>query len=181
MASSLLPAVLSIEAENIVFFGHCSGALVAYELAHMLSREARAWPNAWLALSGQAPPIVSQCPGEVIPRSELGLIEKLRANGGTPEDVLANAEFLELLAPMIEADFDAWDQYRVPEDRGKLAISISVLGGKADEAASEADLLAWKDHTTGQFRCHLLDGGHFFLAEQENAVGEILMDLLGHR
>ena len=181
MASSLLPAALRIEAENIVFFGHCSGALVAYELAHMLSREACAWPNAWLALSGQAPPIISQGPDEVIPRSQLGLIEKLRANGGTPEDVLADAEFLEMLAPMIEADFDAWDRYRAPEGRGKLAISISVLGGKADETVCEADLLAWQDHTTGQFRCDLLDGDHFFLTEQENTVGEILMDLLSLR
>jgi medium-chain acyl-[acyl-carrier-protein] hydrolase len=177
MAYSLMPPVKSINAESMVLFGHCSGALVAYELAHLLSGEARNWSDTWLAVSGQPAPGAEQQSREACALHERGLADELRDLGGTPEEILNNADLLEMLAPMIEADFAAVDSYHFQKGRARLAIPIAALGGRDDESVPESDLLAWRDHTISQFRYDLFDGDHFYLPQQITAVSQVLLSL----
>ena len=56
----------------------------------------------------------------------------------------------------------------------RLSCSITVFGG-ADDAIDRAALRAWSDFTTGAFRVRMFPGGHFYLAEADEAlIGEIV-------
>ncbi len=179
MAGSLIDTVRGIGARNIIFFGHCSGAYVAYELAAMLAAESRQWPNAWLVVSGQVAPAESgEVGGMEAGGPRRGLADALRDLGGTPEALFEYPELWELLAPAIEADFRAAERYGVPRQRRRLTMPIAVLAGRDDEFLRDSDLLAWRRCTTGCFRMQLFDGDHFFLSRQVQAIGQYLMALL---
>lgn len=179
MAASLAGAVSDIDAANIVFFGHCSGAYVAYELVHLLLGGDCSWPNAWLAVSAQVPPPADSCheqpPHAGSARPEL--VDLLREMGGTPEGLFKYPELLELLAPAIEADFRAAERYRVADHRDRIPIPIAVLGGKDDQFLQSTQLQGWRNRTAGSFTMEFVAGGHFFLTEQVQAVGKFLLGL----
>jgi surfactin synthase thioesterase subunit len=181
MAASLTEPVKGIDAHSIAFFGHCSGALVAYELACMLSAEGWRWPSAWLVVSSQSAPGRSGggSPETQVPVSRLDVTSHLRAMGGTPEKLLRNSELIRLLAPAIEAESNAVERYRVPECRPNLEIPIAVVAGRNDEFLQGADIASWGGYTAGLLKIEYFDGGHFILADQEESVGEFLRNLLG--
>lgn len=179
MALALLEPIMDLDARRIVLFGHCSGALVAFELAHVL--EARGFGGTvTLAVSAQTAP--SAQPEQVDrPASELTLAElteHMRALGGTPEPVLENEQIMELLAPGIRADFEAVERYSSPPGRNKLTMPILAVRGSEDGLVSEVDVRAWGGHTSGDFAIAELDGDHFYLAEQSEAVRCLLLGLL---
>jgi medium-chain acyl-[acyl-carrier-protein] hydrolase len=175
MATELIDAVRDIEVTNIVLFGYCSGAYVAYELAHLLAIGNRTWPNAWLALAAQeAPPSSRPEPGAHPP----ALPDLLREMGGTSEAFFQSQELMELLIPVIEADFRAAWNYHVPQQRARLTVPIAVLSGKDDHFLRAPQLQAWRERTARTFRMEFFDGGHFFLSNQVSAVSRLLLSLL---
>jgi medium-chain acyl-[acyl-carrier-protein] hydrolase len=179
MASALLEPIMSLDTRSIVLLGHCSGALVAFELAHLLEDVGFAG-SASLAVSAQAgPPAASERPlrpASVLTIAEL--TEQLRALGGTPEPILSNAEMMKMLAPRLRADFEAVERYSSSTGRRQLAMPILAMRGRADEMVTRADLLQWSTLTRGAFILEEVDGAHFFLAEQRLAVHRLLLELL---
>ena len=143
------------------FFGHSMGALLGFELARGLRRRELPGP-VHLTVSGHRAPQRFD-PNEAIhnmPDREFRA--KLREFGGTPEEVLQNAELIELLTPILRADFAVCERYSyVPE--APLDCSITVFGGKDDPRVSRDELLDWGDQTTQSFSLQMFPGGHFFL------------------
>jgi medium-chain acyl-[acyl-carrier-protein] hydrolase len=76
--------------------------------------------------------------------------------------VIDNAELLDLLLPVMRADFMAVENYRYQE-AAPLADSRRVYGGRADPEVPPGTLEAWQRHTTGDFAITRFDSGHFFL------------------
>lgn len=157
-------------------FGHSLGALIAFELARTLRDSGRPLPAhlflAGMAAPGTAPvrPLVHDAPdGEVL--------EELRALGGTPPELLANAELMELMLPTLRADFAVLETYRCL-DAPALDVPITAFGGTADIVAPTAVLRAWSRHTTKGARVRIFTGDHFFPAAEAGAlVREIGRDL----
>jgi medium-chain acyl-[acyl-carrier-protein] hydrolase len=143
------------------FFGHSMGALLGFELARGLRRRELPGP-VHLTVSGHRAPQRFD-PNEAIhnmPDREFRA--KLREFGGTPEEVLQNAELIELLTPILRADFAVCERYSyVPE--APLDCSITVFGGNDDPRVSRDELLDWRDQTTQSFSLRMFPGGHFFL------------------
>jgi medium-chain acyl-[acyl-carrier-protein] hydrolase len=177
MAASLLGPVRDVAAGNVVILGQCSGALVAYELAHMLTVEGRIWTRSWLVACSQS------APGEPIgirraPRAIPDVAAELRAIGGTPEKLLQSQEFIKLMTPAIEADLNAVERYRVPAGRRPVRMSIAIFTGSDDDLLNATDLLAWQSYTAGSFRIERFPGDHFFMTGQEAVVRAKLLALL---
>ena len=143
-------------------FGHSLGALVAFELARWLRREGMTAPACLFASGCRAPQLQRppERPAHRLPRADF--IAELRRFKGTPEAVLDNAELLEVLLPVLLADFAAAETYRYTEE-GPLETPITVFGGAEDERVDDDGLAAWAARTAGAFRLHRLRGGHFFL------------------
>lgn len=161
---------------RVALLGHCAGALLAFELARELRRRLGAEPSHLFVASHAAPHLpssgvrLSGLPdGEF--RTQLGAL------GGTPPAVLENTELWNLMLPSLRADVALWEGYRYVEDE-PLTCPITAFGGAADEGVNRGALEAWRPHTTGAFRLHVVQGGHFIVgdaaAELTRAVTEEL-------
>ena len=142
-------------------FGHSMGSLIAYELARALARQGRPGPAHLFVSAHRAP---QQPPPEDpihgLPEPEFR--DRLRRLNGTPEEVLEHPELMELLGPLLRADFALNENYRHGDGR-PLACPVTAFGGAGDPDVSPEDLRRWAERTTGPFRLHLFPGDHFFL------------------
>lgn len=159
------------------FFGHSMGAMLAFELARRLRAGGAALPEHLLVSGRRAP----QRPSDKrklhgLPEDEFR--EELRTLDGTPEEVLAHPELMELFSPILRADFELCETYSLREDQ-PLDVPISAFGGLEDPDVSRDDLMAWKEHTRGPFKLRMFPGGHFFLhAARQQLVHALSEDLM---
>ncbi|HEX8500630.1 MAG TPA: alpha/beta fold hydrolase [Pyrinomonadaceae bacterium] len=142
-------------------FGHSMGALVAFELARRLRAEAGVEP-AHLFVSGCRAPHIPDPDPPVHDRADSEFIEHLRELNGTPAEALNHPQLMELMLPLLRADFEAVETYRY-EAGAPLGCRVSVYGGLADTAVRREHLEAWREQTGGEFVLRMFDGDHFFI------------------
>jgi len=141
------------------FFGHSMGAILSFEAARRL----RLRPPAKLIVSAHSAPQLAR-PREILRHrmSDPELTEEIARLGLTPAEVLENKELVELLLPVIRADFQAVETYAYT-DEPPLACPLSAYGGREDVNVPPETIEAWSAQTTNTFRAHLFAGGHFYL------------------
>jgi medium-chain acyl-[acyl-carrier-protein] hydrolase len=158
------------------FFGHSMGAMISFELARLL-RARRALEPAHLFISGRRAPHLppDEPPSYGLPEPEF--IEKVRELNGTPREVLEHPELMQLLLPVLRADFEMVQTYEY-EPGPPLDTPVSVFGGLLDGEVSREHLEAWRGHTRGPFRLRMLPGDHFFLhASQPGLLAALAQEL----
>lgn len=168
----LMEALQPFLDKPFVFFGHSMGGFVAFETAVALRAAALPQPQQ-LFISGTRAAHLPD-PDEPIyhlPREVF--ISELRRLNGTPEAVLENKDLLDLLLPVIRADFEASDLYKI-SNLEPLGIPITAFGGTDDPKATPGQLAAWRERTTAAFKLHILPGDHFFLHSQKEALLKLL-------
>lgn len=154
------------------FFGHSLGALVAYEAALALARDRRLAPAALFVSGRRAPRLpLDRAPIYHLPQAEF--LDELRRLNGTPADVFANAELLEIVLPALRADFQMAETYR-PSGAGRLACPVVALGSTGDDRVSVAGLEPWREVTTGAFELAMLPGDHFYLRTEPARLLELV-------
>lgn len=167
--------------EPYAFFGHSMGALVAFELAREIAQRGLR-PPVQLVLSGYRAPMLphhSALPFD-LPTDEF--VERLRKLEGTPQAALDSPELMEMILPILRADCQVCDQYRL-RDLTPLDMPLAVFGGRADPEAGEAELAPWQQLAGGGFALRMFEGGHFFIQSARQqvlaALGETLAPHLG--
>ncbi|HWN70404.1 MAG TPA: alpha/beta fold hydrolase [Haliangium sp.] len=154
------------------FFGHSLGASIAWETACRLRARGHALP-AHLLLSGRRAPHRAPrvAPIHALPRPEL--YERLRLAYRTTAEVLANREVMELIEPMLRADFRLAETW-TPAMQAPLPVPIAAFSGALDPIAPPSDVQEWALHTTLAFSVRDFPGDHFFVHSSED---ELLRDL----
>lgn len=152
----------------LVFFGHSMGALVAFETTRLMRRAGMRLPVR-LLLSGYTAPNHRTPRPPMHALSDADFRARLREYEGTPVEVLEHPELLDLLLPMVRADFAAVETY-VHQPEGELPCPITAFGGREDDMIPESAIAGWADHTRGGFSMHMHDGGHFFIHTARDAV-----------
>lgn len=156
-------------------FGHSMGALVSFELARELRRRGR-FPACLLVSSFRAPHLPDPDP-PIYHLPDAEFIQELADLGGTPPEVLENAELMELVLPRLRADLEVCDTYSyVPE--APLACPITALGGVDDQEVRPEELEGWREHTSGAFRLRLFSGDHFYLHDAGSALQQAVVEEL---
>lgn len=152
------------------FYGHSMGTLIAFELARKLRRLGRQGPE-HIFVSGRCAPQVEdpEVPLHQLPDKEF--IEGLRRYNGTPEAVFNDKDIMELLVPLIRADFTVCETYNYYHEE-PLDCPISAFAGE-DEISSKF-LDDWKEQTRHDFDTGIFPGDHFFInTHQKQFVGAI--------
>ena len=166
LISALATALLPYLDQPFAFFGHSMGSLISFELARELRRRHAPSPT-HLLLSGRHAPHLAPLAPPIHQLPPLDFMAALRRYQGTPESVLQNAEIMQLLLPVLRADFALCETYVYTEEP-PLNCPISVFGGLQDEYANPPALKAWQTQTCSSFSLQMFPGHHFFL----NTVGE---------
>lgn len=158
---------------SIRLFGHCMGAVVAFEFARIAERNGVKIEALWVSAS-EAPSAVAAAPA--LPMAESEILAEMVDLGGTDEALLADEDFVELLLMAVRADYAAFNRYSC-EAEVRIAADIYALGGERDHRISEDMLRRWESHTDGAFTCSMFDGGHFYLNTQLEDVAELVNEL----
>jgi len=89
--------------------------------------------------------------------------------GGTDAEVLQEPELRELVLPYVRNDFALIENY-VHRPGTRLTVPVTTIIGDADPHVTEAQAKKWADLTDGPFALKVLEGGHFYLTEQQRQV-----------
>lgn len=155
-----------------VFYGHSMGALVGFELTRRLRKHQLRQPLHLLVSSYPAPQLAGHALMiHRLPDSEF--LTQVRELRGTPDAVFGNSELIELVAPLLRADFASCESY-VYYSEPPLECSISCFGGADDKRVSAEELSAWRSQTTGRFKMQLFPGDHFFLQSSRHLVLRVI-------
>jgi medium-chain acyl-[acyl-carrier-protein] hydrolase len=176
--SEMIPRVIDQLASftdlAFAFFGHSMGALIAFELTRTL-RDAWVTQPAHLFVSGRSAPHLPlrRAPLYDLPQAEFEAA--LARMQGTPREILENRELIDLMTPVLRADFALNDTYtcvRAPA----LDVPISVFGGSDDDEATRDELEAWRQHTRAFAGVRVFPGHHFYLHDHAAALAEAIQD-----
>lgn len=160
---------------QVIFFGHSLGAKLAWEVAcrHQLST---GFKLKHLIVSG-AKSIQIEDKKEPLHQLEDHLFwPKMQTLGGISDAVLASPELKQLVSPILRADLAMNYHYQFKQNP-PLAIAITALAGSHDNHASVAQVAAWQQLTTQDFKLHQYDGDHFFINPFRSQICHIINQL----
>jgi medium-chain acyl-[acyl-carrier-protein] hydrolase len=157
-------------------FGYSVGALTMFEWARTLRRQGARSPE-WLFVAGHPAPDLPQRRPAVSHLPQPEFWRAMHEQFEMSAIVLRDRDLQDMLYPVLRADYELVETYAC-QGEAPLAIPISVFGGSRDPETTEAELLAWRKHTTSRFRCRILEGNHTFISKQRTAlVHELAQDL----
>lgn len=154
---------------RLAYLGHSLGALVAHSLAERVE-------PAHLFVSAARPPGRARRSSEAQLRSADGGRELLAELGGTPQEVLDDAELMDLLRPTLTADLELLAD-AASRPGAIVGCPIRAYGGTDDPLVSIDDLTGWEAGTSGPFSVRRFPGDHFYLA---GLAPELLADIATH-
>jgi medium-chain acyl-[acyl-carrier-protein] hydrolase len=176
LAGQLVDALTESPHGPYALFGHSMGALAAFEMSHQLARRGAPMPIL-LAVSGHGTASLPSTDSPVHASPDDAFLARLRELAATPPEVLATPDLLDLMMPILRADFRAAETY-VPARRPKLDTPIVAYGGLQDPDVSRERLLAWQNETTAHCTVRMFPGDHFFLrTARDDLVRTLLSDL----
>lgn len=172
LLETLAAVLLPFLDRPFAFFGHSLGAMVAFELAHRL-REQHKLTLAHLFVGGRRAPQVPRSKRLTFDLPHDEFVAELRRLNGTPREVLEHPEMMELMLPILRADFEISETYEYVE-RPPLPVPLSAFGGLQDEDVPLKELELWSEQTGSTFLARMLPGDHFFLHSSEQLLLPII-------
>jgi medium-chain acyl-[acyl-carrier-protein] hydrolase len=148
-----------------VLFGHSLGGLAIYELTRILNENNQMQPLHLFISGCKAPHLLKNKERYLLPKQ--AFIEMIKEMDGTPKEIVENQEMMDLLVPMLRADFQLIETYTHQEKHKRIRLPITLMGGTEDPEVGMEDLEAWKSVIEGPCKLQLFQGGHFFLKDSE--------------
>ncbi|WP_445269877.1 thioesterase II family protein [Streptomyces sp. DSM 41634] len=150
-------------------FGHCLGALIAFELVHELAK--RGHQPLWTGVSGSpAPQLVVSEPANGRPEdwTRDQYVDYMRWLGNTPEALWNNTVLADRMIAALRNDLIVNHGYRYG-GHAPLTSPLSVMRGDSDPLVSAEEMRAWADHA-GATDFRTWPGDHFYVFDRAPEV-----------
>ena len=156
-----------LEDKPWALFGHSLGALVGFEFLRLVRKRQSHLPVHFFASGRRAPHLETEADArDLYKLDDSALVEAIdQRYGGMDPRIKANQDLLDLLIPILRADFEAFGTYCHQTD-DPLPVPITTFGGSEDPVLPEGSLDAWQRHTSKDFRVLWHPGDHFFFQKQ---------------
>jgi medium-chain acyl-[acyl-carrier-protein] hydrolase len=168
LADAIATAIAPRLRGPVFFFGHSMGALLAFLVTQRLMAAGKPAPHHLIVAGRRAPHLPDPFePAHRLPEPQF--IARLRRLNGTPPEIFQHADLMEILLPMLRADFGISETYQ-HKPTLPLSCPLTVLGGTRDPMATRDELCAWAAHSPDGMTMHMFDGDHFFIRSAQAAV-----------
>ena len=164
MIEPLLLAFIPYLDRPFYLWGHCSGALIAYELLLKLQRFGSD-ANGFFVSACAAPTLANS----ILPVSfhQLSDEDFIEAIENLMKDSFTitheNSDTIKILLPTIRADFGSYEQYQPTADIS-LNCPIYAFSATQDQLVSHEAMSRWQHHTTQSFYLdEIPDEKHYFI------------------
>lgn len=158
------------EGTRTVLFGHSLGAVLAYELVHLLST--RDVQVERLIVSGSPGPWTQrERRATGLPDEEF--LARVEEFAGFRHEALDHPEMRELILPVLQADCEMHENY-VPSTDEPVSVPICSLRGSVDGLVSAEQALEWRQATTAEFSQAEFPGDHMYLVDQAREVLDVI-------
>jgi medium-chain acyl-[acyl-carrier-protein] hydrolase len=152
------------------------GGLVSFEITRLLRREYGISPVHLFVSASRAPQIPdTDPPMHTLPNPEF--LSELRRLNGTSLAILENAELMQILIPILRADFTVIETY-VYASEPPLDCPITAFGGLQDQEVSRDHLQSWQNQTKVAFSLQMFESNHFFLHSAQSLLLQSLSQQL---
>jgi medium-chain acyl-[acyl-carrier-protein] hydrolase len=169
LAEQLFQAIQPLVDRPFAFFGHSLGGLIAFELAREFQQQ-NSTPPELLFVSGCGAPHLGNPNPAIHAFSDSEFEESLRQLNGTPAELLDHPDVMQVLLPILRADFEAMERYQYDPGASRLPVPIVALAGLNDPRVTREQTDGWELHTDAGFRAYYFPGDHFFLHSCQGAV-----------
>lgn len=157
------------------FYGHSMGATVGFLVAQKIAQSSLPKPL-HLFFTGRAAPSVKRNQAYLHSLPKAQFIQKVRALGGMPEEILGNSDLMDFFEPILRADFEALETHHYqPSEPLDIPIDV-VIGTKEDISMEQA--FAWKKESTASVQIKKMDGDHFFIFKHSLHMMQFMADKL---
>jgi surfactin synthase thioesterase subunit len=163
--------------DRIAVFGHCFGAVAAYELARVLEEDGGDHDLALIASGSAAPGVI---PWERLAGlDDDALVAAMSRNAQYRHAALDEPELRELLMPALRADVTAQETYTPAWATPFSGRVITVRG--VDDTLVDADAVSeWRAVASSEPLSYELPGGHMYLTDQWDPLLSLLERALGN-
>lgn len=172
LVEAISRSVSTLEPElPFLFFGHCAGAMLAYECAVALQDKGLSLPLALFASSAPAP---GSWDGERMTYVLNGLdpLDVYKQLGGMPSDFGDDPELADLVRDVLRADTQLYRGYS--GTRRPLPLPIVAFTALSDGLVAPELTHQWEQHTANPLRTHEYAGHHFSILDRP----EVLLSLV---
>lgn len=158
------------EGARTVLFGHSLGAVLAYELVHLLStRDVRVER---LVVSGSPGPWTQRGRRATgLPDDEF--LARVEEFAGFRHEALDHPEMRELVLPVLQADCEMHENY-VPSTNEPVSVPICSVRGSSDSLVGAEQAQEWRRATTGEFTYAEFPGEHMYLVDNAREVLDLI-------
>lgn len=158
------------EGARTVLFGHSLGAVLAYELVHLLSKRDVCVER--LVVSGSPGPWTQrERRATGLPDEEF--LARVEEFAGFRHEALDHPEMRELILTVLQADCEMHENY-IPSTDEAVSVPICSIRGSYDGLVTAEQAQQWRKATTGKFTFAELPGDHMYLVDR----GRELLDLI---
>lgn len=159
-----------------VLFGHCTGAVIAFEVCKYLENKYGKNPMGLIISCGASPDIpIFEVDAKKLSDEEFLqlLIDTNRMDQSTAQ--LAN--FREYYLPIIKKDFIMAQNYACDTET-KIDCPIDTIIALDDEMITAEQIRGWKKYTNGRVRSREVTGGHYYFEKYPEMAVQIVDEIL---
>jgi surfactin synthase thioesterase subunit len=179
MVTELLRYADTLTATPYVVFGHSLGCRVAFELAGRWKQLHRPAPLHFIGSGSRAPHVQSH-KRKIAALPEAEFLSAIQELNGTPPEIVQNRELMQLLLPVLRADFTIAEEYQA--DSIVLDCPVTIFHGSRDPEVDQTVLSPWTELSRQQIRFCEFNGDHFFINSHKlqvlRQVRQILENIL---
>ncbi len=179
LVDDLYQRIQNLNTDNLYFFGHSLGAVLAYLVTYKMKNATNSQPKR-IVLSGKNPPHISGNRKNRHMLSDIDFKNMIAEMGGTPKEILENKDLLEFFLPILRSDFALIDtaKFKVPTE--KLKIPAAILYGDSDKNTELASLKEWDRYLESGTKYYKFEGDHFFIFQHVDKMFDLILDNWNH-